>query len=149
MAGHQGWNSSVPESTELARIYSQRLDRRSLKRVSHSCWLRRLLLHRRECNFIRPGAAFRLREKNSQRRHAIRIRALLRVRSDVAEKVQIDERSALSIGRSNFLCTYMWESRDRRVCLGMSTGFNDFFRRKTGWEGYKFFYGFKSKRIDW
>jgi len=105
MAEHQGWNSSVPESTELARIYSRRLDRRSLKRVSHSCWLRRLLLHRRECNFIRSGAAFRLREKNSQRRHAIRIRALLRIRGDVAEKVQIDERSALSIGRTFYART--------------------------------------------
>lgn len=58
-------------------IYSRRLGRRSLKCVSHSCWLRRLLLHRRECNFIRPGAAFRLREKNLQRHHAARVRALL------------------------------------------------------------------------
>lgn len=79
------WNSSVPGSTEPVRIYSRRLDRRSLKRVSHSCWLRRPLLYRRECNFIRPGVVFRLREKNSQRTRDFEHG------DDVAEKVRIDE----------------------------------------------------------
>lgn len=149
--GARSRNSSVPGSTELSlrtEFIPGVSAARSLKCVSHSCWLRRLLLHRRECNFIRPEAAFRLREKNSQRRHAARVRALLRTRCCWKSA---NWRGVCLIYVTHVLRAYTRESRDRAVYLGnVDTAsmilFEKYKLRRTD---TNFRNQFKSKRMDW